>query len=33
VLGVMVMSAFVVTFNRILWRPLYDYASRRTVLG
>jgi NitT/TauT family transport system permease protein len=33
VLGVMVMSAFVVTFNRILWRPLYAYASRRTVLG
>ncbi len=33
VLGVIVMSAFVVTFNRLLWRPLYDYASRRTVLG
>ena len=33
VLGVVVMSAFVVTFNRLLWRPLYDYASRRTVLG
>jgi NitT/TauT family transport system permease protein len=33
VLGVIMMSAFVVTFNRILWRPLYDYASRRTVLG
>ncbi len=33
VLGVIVMSAFVVTFNRILWRPLYDYASRRTVTG
>ncbi len=33
VLGVIVMSAFVVTFNRLLWRPLYAYASRRTVSG
>ncbi|MDE2334574.1 MAG: ABC transporter permease subunit [Rhodospirillales bacterium] len=33
VLGVVVMSAFVVTFNRLLWRPLYHYASRRSVLG
>jgi NitT/TauT family transport system permease protein len=31
VLGVAVMSAFVITFNRILWRPLYAYASRRTI--
>ncbi len=29
VLGVAVMSAFVVLFNRILWRPLYAYAQRR----
>jgi NitT/TauT family transport system permease protein len=33
VLGVAVMSAFVITTNRILWRPLYAYASRRTTLG
>jgi NitT/TauT family transport system permease protein len=33
VLGVVVMSLFVVTFNRLLWRPLYAYASRRTTLG
>jgi len=33
VLGVAVMSAYVITFNRILWRPLYAYASRRTTLG
>ena len=29
VLGIAVMSAFVVLFNRALWRPLYDYTSRR----
>jgi NitT/TauT family transport system permease protein len=29
VLGVAVMSAFVIGFNRALWRPLYDYARRR----
>ncbi len=29
VLGVAVMSAFVLLFNRVLWRPLYAYASRR----
>ncbi len=23
------MSVFVVVFNRILWRPLFGYASRR----
>jgi len=33
VLGVAVMSAFVITFNRLLWRPLYAYAARRTTLG
>jgi NitT/TauT family transport system permease protein len=30
---VAVMSGFVITFNRILWRPLYGYATRRTTLG
>jgi NitT/TauT family transport system permease protein len=29
VLGVVVMSGFVVLFNRVLWRPLYAYAQRR----
>jgi NitT/TauT family transport system permease protein len=29
VLGVVVMSGFVVMFNRLLWRPLYAYAQRR----
>ena len=29
VLGVVVMSAFVILFNRILWRPMYAYAARR----
>ena len=33
VLGVAVMSGFVLLFNRSLWRPLYAYASRRTTLG
>ena len=33
VLGVVVMSAFVVLFNRLLWRPLYAYAQRRLTLG
>nr|WP_295738241.1 ABC transporter permease subunit [uncultured Acidocella sp.] len=33
VLGVVVMSCFVILFNRILWRPLYAYAVRRTTLG
>jgi NitT/TauT family transport system permease protein len=27
--GIVVMSAFVVTLNRTLWRPLYRYAERR----
>ena len=29
VLGIAVMSAFVIFFNRLLWRPLYGYAERR----
>ena len=33
VLGVVVMSLYVLGFNRLLWRPLYAYASRRTSLG
>lgn len=32
VLGVVVMSVYVVLFNRLLWRPIYDLASRRTTL-
>ena len=33
VLGVGVMSGFVLLINRLLWRPLYAYASRRLTLG
>jgi NitT/TauT family transport system permease protein len=33
VLGVVVMSAFVLAFNRVLWRPLYGYAARRLTFG
>ncbi len=33
VLGVAVMSCFVLAFNRLLWRPMYAYASRRLTLG
>jgi NitT/TauT family transport system permease protein len=29
VLGIAVMSLFVVVVNRILWRPLYWYAERK----
>jgi NitT/TauT family transport system permease protein len=29
VLGIVVMSVFVVAFNRIVWRPLYRVAERR----
>jgi NitT/TauT family transport system permease protein len=29
VLGIAVMSIFVVAFNRVLWRPMYAYAERR----
>jgi NitT/TauT family transport system permease protein len=28
-LGIVMMSLFVVSFNRLLWRPLYRYAERR----
>jgi NitT/TauT family transport system permease protein len=31
-LGVAVMSCFVVLFNRLLWRPMYSYAQRRLTL-
>ena len=33
VLGVAVMSSFVLAFNRLLWRPMYAYAARRLTLG
>jgi len=33
VLGVAVMSAFVLSFNRVLWRPMYAFAARRLTLG
>jgi NitT/TauT family transport system permease protein len=33
VLGVAVMSGYVIVFNRLLWRPLYAYATRRTTMG
>ena len=29
VLGIAVMSLFVILFNRFLWRPLYAYGERR----
>ncbi len=32
VLGVVVMSCFVLAFNRVLWRPLYAFATRRLTL-
>jgi NitT/TauT family transport system permease protein len=32
VLGVAVMSVYVVVMNRLLWRPLYAFAERRTRL-
>ena len=32
VLGVAVMSLFVVVFNQLLWRPLYRFAERRLTL-
>ncbi len=31
-LGVVVMSVFVVSTNRLLWRPLYAFAERRARL-
>ncbi len=33
VLGVVIMSLYVLAMNRLIWRPLYAYASRRTNLG
>ena len=33
VLGIAVMSAFVVIINRAFWRPLYNYAERKFRLG
>ena len=33
VLGVAVMSVFVLLFNRLLWRPLYAYSERHLKLG
>ena len=32
VLGVVVMSGFVLLFNRVVWRPLYEYSSRRLAM-
>jgi NitT/TauT family transport system permease protein len=31
-LGIAIMSVLVVLMNRLLWRPLYAYAERRTRL-
>ena len=33
VLGVVVMSVFVLIFNRLVWHPLYSHARRRLTLG
>jgi len=33
VLGVAVMSVFVILFNRLFWRPLFGYAERRLRLN
>lgn len=33
VLGIAVMSSYVVLINRVFWRPLYDYAERKFTLG
>ncbi|HEY2531475.1 MAG TPA: ABC transporter permease subunit [Xanthobacteraceae bacterium] len=33
VLGIAVMSLFVVAINRVFWRPLYHYAERKFRLG
>ena len=33
VLGIIVMSMFVVVINRVFWRPLYFYAERKFRLG
>ena len=32
-LGTVLISLMVVTTNRLLWRPLYAYAARRTTMG
>jgi NitT/TauT family transport system permease protein len=29
VLGIAIMSAFVVVLNRVFWRPLYQQAEKR----
>ena len=31
-LGIVVMSILVISMNRLLWRPLYAYAERRSRL-
>jgi len=31
-LGIVIMSVLVIAMNRLLWRPLYDFAERRTRL-
>ena len=33
VLGVAIMSAFVLSFNRLVWHPLYAFARRKFTLG
>ena len=33
ILGVAMMSLFVLSFNRAVWRPMYAFSSRRTKLG
>jgi len=33
VLGIAVMSLFVVVINRVFWRPLYLYAERKFRMG
>ena len=33
ILGIAMMSAFVVVFNRLVWRPLYERAGRHAMAG
>ena len=33
VLGIAVMSLYVVIINRVFWRPLYQFAERKFRLG
>jgi NitT/TauT family transport system permease protein len=33
VLGMVTMSFFVILFNRLVWRPMYDFSSRRLTLS